>query len=284
MLIKENESLSKYTTFRMGGYAEKIYFPETVEELCNLVRDNENIREYIIGGGSNLLINDKKKYDSVLCLKNFNKKIEFMGEGRYYIGASVHLQKMIKFINKDGFGGIEYLVSVPGLVGGAIYMNAGRGKKYGECISDYLLSVDILVNDNIKIIKKEDCAFSYRASVFQNMSNCIILGATFKFPNVSREDSSAKILERMNLCKRIQDMSAPNFGTVFCESNKYIMAFTKIIHPGYKNGCAYSSRTTNWMLRGENGTYDQAIRLLNKIKKWHCLFGQECRTEVRIWN
>lgn len=284
MIVKENEPLSEYTTFRMGGNAKKLYFPETVQELCDLVKSDKNILNYVIGGGSNLLINDQKEYSRVLCLKSFNRKMDTLRDGHYYVGASVHLQKLIKTINANGFGGIEYLFSVPGLVGGAIYMNAGRGKKYNMSISDYLLEVDVLRQGKFYTIDKKNCGFSYRTSIFQNMPDCIIVGARFRFPKISEEESAVKIQERINLCKKNQDMSAPNFGTVFCESNKYIMTLVKKFHPGYENGCSYSSKTANWMLRGEKGTYEQAIRLLNKVKRWHSLLGQECRTEIRIWN
>ena len=78
-------------------------------------------------------------------------------------------------------------------------------------------------------------------------------------------------------------MSAPNFGTVFCESNKYIMTLVKKLRLGYQNGCAFSGKTSNWMLRGKEGTFEQAMKLLNKVQKWHRMFGRNCRTEVEIW-
>lgn len=283
MILKENELLSKYTTFKMGGIAQRMYFPESVEELQTVVMENNNIINYIIGGGSNLLINDKKEFAEVLCLRNFNLRFDNLQDGKYYIGASVRLQKVIKTINEDGYGGIEYLYSVPGLIGGAVYMNAGRGRKYNNCISDYIQSVDILINGEVKTILKKDCGFEYRTSVFQSMPGCVILGALFEFPLASRAETAMKVQERIDLCKRVQDMSGPNFGTVFCESNKYIMAVVRKIHFGYKNGCAFSSKTKNWMIHGTNGTFKQAVTLLNTVKKWHKILGLRCKAEVRLW-
>ena len=66
-------------------------------------------------------------------MNKVNNDIISLGNGKYYIGASVRLQRIINTINKDGYGGIEYLMSVPAMLGGAIYMNAGQGsdkKKY----------------------------------------------------------------------------------------------------------------------------------------------------------
>ena len=283
MILKENELLSKYTTFKMGGIAQRMYFPESVEELQTVVMENNNIINYIIGGGSNLLINDERVFSEVLCLRNFNLKFDNLQNGKYYIGASVRLQKVIKTVNEDGYGGIEYLYSVPGLIGGAVYMNAGRGKKYNNYISDYIQSVDLLIDGKVRTIPKKDCGFGYRTSVFQSRVGCVILGALFEFPFMSKTETTIKVQERIDLCKRVQDMSGPNFGTVFCESNKYIMTVVRKIHLGYKNGCTFSSKTKNWMIKGTNGTFEQAVTLLNTVKRWHKFFGLRCRAEVRLW-
>lgn len=71
MQILNNEPLSKYTTVRLGGVAEKMYIPETTEKLVELLR-KEPI-QYVIGGGSNLLIADRT-FDKVLNLR----KVEVM--------------------------------------------------------------------------------------------------------------------------------------------------------------------------------------------------------------
>ena len=283
MLIKENESLSHYTTFKMGGTAKKLYFPESIDELKEFCEKKPDALKYIIGGGSNLLINDKKDFEEVLCLRNFNMSFENKGDGIFYIGGSVRLQTAIRELNKNGYGGIEYLFSVPGLIGGAIYMNAGRGKSYNQCISDYIQNVDVLVNGKVETIDKNQCDFSYRHSGFQNKPGCIILGALFKFPEMSKEESSKNIDDRIELCKRVQDNSNPNFGTVFCESNKVIMALVKKIKVGSEDGCRFSGKTTNWMLHGKNGSFEEAVSNINKVKKWHKLLGRKCKEEVRIW-
>ena len=168
MKVLENESLKKYTTFRMGGNAKKMYFPENIEELTSLVNNNSNILKYIIGGGSNLIINDKKDFEEVLCLREFNTAIENKREGHFYIGASVRLQKAIKTVNSAGYGGMEFLFSVPGLIGGALYMNAGTGRKTHKYISDFVVSVDVLKDGKICNISKDECKYDYRKSIFQD--------------------------------------------------------------------------------------------------------------------
>ena len=236
MKIDNNADLKKLTTFKMGGTASKLYTPETEDELINLIQDKHP--QYFIGGGSNIIINTRV-FDSVVNLREFSSTIEDKGNGTYIVGASVRLQKLIKTINADGYGGIEYLYSVPGLVGGAVVMNAGRGKSFNKCISDYIESVKVFCRGQVYWMEKVDCKFSYRMSNFQH-SDAIVLAVRFKFNKTSLETSEALRKERLELCKKKQDNSAPNFGTVFCESNKAIMQLYKYLPIGKKNGIKFS--------------------------------------------
>lgn len=152
MQVKEDEDLSLYTTIRIGGKCNKLYFPETSEELKELLMHYPDTR--ILGAGSNLLINDRKEFDRIICLRHFLKNEITLLKDSVYVGAGVRLQQFIKVINENGYGGIEYLFSVPGLIGGAIYMNAGRGKGANEAISDYLVSVDVIENEKLLHIQK----------------------------------------------------------------------------------------------------------------------------------
>ncbi len=283
MKVLENEPLKKYTTFRMGGNAKRMYIPENVEELTGLADQNSDILKYVIGGGSNIIINDKKEFDEVLCLREFNNKIENKGNGCFYIGASVRLQKAIKEVNAAGYGGMEFLYSVPGLIGGALYMNAGTGRKTHMYISDYVVSVDVYLDGKKRTFSKDECHYEFRSSVFQSYGNCIILGAEFRFPEMTAEQAKKGIDDRIALCRKTQDMSYPNFGTVFCVSNTRIMDYVRKRHYGFKNGCTFSPKRKNWMLNREEGTFEQAVKLLNKVKKLHKLFRKECKCEVRIW-
>ena len=149
MKILQDEDLSKYTSVRIGGTAKTMYFPESRDELIDLIKHHDT--PVFISGGSNLLINNRE-FETVINLKSVDSSLEHLGGGRFRAGASVHLQKLINTINENGYGGIEYLFSVPGLVGGAIVMNAGRGKTHKKCISDYIISVDAIRDGSVYLI------------------------------------------------------------------------------------------------------------------------------------
>lgn len=280
MILKENEELKQYTTFKMGGIAKKFYIPESEEELLSLIKTLDNYK--ILSGGSNLLINNDGVFENVVYMKDFNKKIINKGNGVYYIGASVRLQKIINKINEDGYGGIEYLYSVPAMLGGAIYMNAGRGRQFNMQLTDYLTDVDVLIDGDIKKFTKNECKFSYRKSIFQD-NNYIILGANFKFKEVDIDESKILKKERIELCKKVQDNSAFNFGSVFCVCNGTIMKIISKLSLNNKRGVYFSNKTSNWLCNDGNGDFKQAIKLINRVKKIHRLFNKKIELEVRIW-
>lgn len=281
MIVKENESLAKYTTFRMGGVCRKMFIPQTQQELIELYETNKAAFKYCIGGGSNLLIDDQSSFDEVVNLREFNTNFEEIEPSVFIVGASLRLQELINEINKRGYGGIEYLFSVPGLVGGAIFMNAGRGAIYSQCISDYILEVTVLEEGNISTYLKKDCDFSYRSSIFQNKKDCIILNAKFQFPIVEKKVSDTLKKERIELCKKVQDNSGKNFGTVFCVSNKMVMEFFRIT-ASTKSKVHFSKKTRNWIINND-GTFEDTIKLINKVKSVHSLLKKNCRLEVKIW-
>ncbi|NLY04320.1 MAG: FAD-binding protein [Campylobacter sp.] len=285
MKILNDISLKKYTTIKIAGVAKELFFPQSEKDLNDWFKKNKNSPLYILGGGSNLLINDEKIFEKVLCLKELDTRIIKLEDGRYYVGASVFLPKFIKTINKDGFGGIEYLFSVPALIGGAIFMNAGRGKKYNLSISDYIEDVivyDYALNEK-KVYKKEECYFGYRNSRFKNEKS-IILGANFKFDSFPIEELDQKRKERVSLAKKTQDSRGGyNFGSVFKKNNKYIMKLVKILPIGYKNGVSFSSKTSNWLINKGDGTFKQAIKLINFVEILHKILFLKIEKEIIIW-
>ncbi len=280
MQIKENVELSQYTTFRMGGVCRKLYVPQSTDELCELAKRLNAPVKYI-SGGSNLLINDEKIFDEVVLLREFDDSVEHLGDGLFRVGASVRLQKLIKTVNGLGYGGIEYLYSVPALVGGAVCMNAGRGRSANQCISDYITDVTVLHNGERKTLSREECGFSYRNSVFKN-GDYLVLSVNLKLKKGTAEEFEAGIKERLEHCKKYQDASKPNVGTVFCQAEHRIMRLMSKLDKN-KGGVHFSQKTRNWLLN-DKGTFKQAIRRINRVKRLHKLFFKKCKTEIIIWN
>jgi UDP-N-acetylmuramate dehydrogenase len=280
-----NEKLAKYTTIQIGGEAKNFYVPENENELIDLLKSLKNEKYYILSGGSNLLMNDKSVFEHVIYMKYLDKKIVNIGDGIYTISSGVKLQSLLKHINNDGYGGIEYLYSVPGFVGGAIFMNAGRGKKHKQSISDYIIEVKAFnkLKSEVELLNKEQCSFSYRNSLFQD-NNYVILEVKFKFQYITVEKGVELKNNRLKLAKENQDFSGRVFGSVFRVNNRYLMRIVRFVGLGNKR-VRFSKKTQNWLIKLENNvTFDEINHLLKIVEKIHKVFFQKIEREVRIWD
>ena len=278
MIELKNEALDKYTTVKIGGTAETMYLPQNVEDLKYLYEKKK--LHHILSGGSNLLINDKS-FDCVVNLREMNDSFVSLGDGVFEVGASVRLQKLINEINLNGYGGIEYLYSVPGLVGGAVVMNAGRGRGAGQCISDHILSVKVFREGEIVELKKEECGFDYRKSVFKT-DGSIVYSVVFRFLPMGEEESTKAKKDRIEKCKIKQDNSHPNFGSVFSVYNPRLMRWVKKRETGTKH-VHFSSKTTNWLLNDGSGSFDEAKKAIKKVERMHRFFRKKIERELIVW-
>lgn len=287
MQTEHNVDLSKKVTFRIGGIAENFYIPESVEDLKELViKLGSDNKYYILSGGSNLIINDSKKFENVIFMGKTDTSIEDNGNGCFYAGASVRIQKLLSAVNEKGYGGFEELVGLPALMGGIIYMNAGIGGRTNAIfnIADFVKRVKVIDKSTaeIKWINHDDCGFDYRTSVFQK-DNYIILGVELQLNEQSKEESDMRIKKRKEYCKQNQEWGKGCFGTCFCKSSKKILKFVGTLHL-HKGGVRQAKNNNNWLVNDGSGTYADAMWIINLCKKLHKLFNKKIRCEVIIWD
>lgn len=270
------EPLAKHTTFNIGGKAE-IVLPESEEELIHILRKcKKTNRKYrILGNGSNILISDDGLDELIIKITECCKEISVNGN-KVRVGASVKLQKLINILVDNELGGIEYLYSVPGTVGGAIYMNAGRGKKYNLAISDHLKSVKIYDGGKIVQIQKNKLNFDYRHSIFHEKKGWIILSAEFEFTPQKKEIGQKKIQERMNHVKK-NLRSKPNAGSIFRRSPKISLRGLRI------GDAKYVSK--NRICNMGDASFSDVYRLIKINKLIHQLipFVKNPELEIQIW-
>lgn len=167
-----NCSLAQYSTFRIGGPAEALIQPETIDGLANLIKKlNQNsIPWHLIGRGSNLVISDEGVKGVVIALAGNLAKIQFEenadtvtkkdGFVTVSVEAGCSITRFLNWCIRNGLSGLEFLAGVPGSVGGAVIMNAGA---MGNEICEVLRSVT-LINQEGQIISKKPstCEFEYR--------------------------------------------------------------------------------------------------------------------------
>ena len=184
MRIIQNEPLSKYTTFHLGGDAKYFYVAENIDELKEALKfaKEKNLPYFILGGGSNLIVDGRGYKGLVIKISNFKFKIS----NKYYIevDAGVNLAAVVKESLDSGLVGLEWAYGIPGTIGGAVYGNAGA---YGGEMKDSIKSVKVFRDGKTVGLKNKDCKFGYRESIFKK-NNDIILSAKIRLKEGSEEE------------------------------------------------------------------------------------------------
>jgi len=250
------ESLSSHTWLEIGGEA-KIVVPEDRKELIKCITEMDEF--YVLGNGSNVLATEGQMNKPVIKLSEALDMINISGN-KVTVGASVELPRLVNRVVDEDLGGIEYLISVPGTVGGAIFMNAGEGAGSKNQISQYLQTVEVYKNGNIVNLNKSDCDFQNRWSVFHNHDDWVILSATLRLPSQAKSVGEKNIQQRMEKINE-RSRAQPNAGTIFKSGSS-------LPNTGLKIGGAkfvMKDRICNV----DNATSKDVIRLIKLVKFLH---------------
>ncbi len=267
--IKYNEPMKDHTTVRVGGPCKCMVIPYTLDDILttiNFARKN-NIKYYIIGCGSNLLVCDEGIDAIVIKITNKFGKVEINGE---YIeaqsGASMPYIAITARRNK--LSGMEFACGIPGTIGGGVRMNAGA---YGSEISNIFEEATYINSDgNINKIKKDEMDFGYRHTFFTDHKDYVIISVKLKLQK-GKEEDIAKKMEENSLARRTkQPLEYPNFGSVFKRPEGYYVG--KLVQDsglrGYKiGGAQVSEKHTGFIVNVGNATCKDIVDLIHHIQK-----------------
>lgn len=207
-----DEMLSKYTWFGVGGPAEVLYSPKDNSDLSWFIRNKpHNLPLFVIGGGSNLLVRDGGIPGVVIRLDNKNYKYCRLEEDRLICGAGLKNAELKKILLDNGIGGLEFLVSIPGTLGGAIKTNAGC---FGKELKDVLLEAVVINGEGEEIVVAvEDFNLGYRCSYFPE--EWIITSLVLKVEKQDTSKTLAIIEEHKNHRLRTQPHNVKTAGSTF---------------------------------------------------------------------
>lgn len=283
--IKYNEPMKKHTTMKVGGPCDCMVEPSSIEEIQKVleyVKEN-NIKYYIIGNGSNLLVKDEGVH--ALIIKIANKFSGFEVNGEYikaYSGCSV--PKLSQIAKENSLSGLEFACGIPGSVGGGIRMNAGA---YGSEMVNVVEKVGFLdENGNLKEIDGKDAHFTYRHSMFVDNPQYVVVYAIYKLVKGNKEEISKIMEENMNSRKQKQPIEYPNFGSVFKRPEGYFVG--KLVDEcglkGYKiGGAQVSTKHSGFMINIGDATCKDVLDLIEYVKeKVYEKFNVKLQEEVVI--
>ena len=210
--LRMDEPMARHTTFRVGGPADYMYFPDSEADLLNAIdcARRAEMDCIIIGNGSNLVVRDGGIRGMVIVLGDAFADIR-AEDTRIIAQAGVSLAKAASFAQERGLSGLEFAGGIPGTLGGGCAMNAGA---YGGQISDVLISARVLLDGEIRALSRDEMQMGYRTTLPLARSG-IVLSAIFEL----RRDDPAAILARMkdlNARRREkQPLNLPSAGSMF---------------------------------------------------------------------
>jgi UDP-N-acetylmuramate dehydrogenase len=208
--VKQDEPLSKYTTFKIGGPAKYFFIASDNEDLVRAVTFAKKLKIpfYILGNGSNVLVADQGFAGLVIYIKT--KDILFKKGNKVVADSGVMLVDLIQKTIDQGLTGLEWGIGIPGTIGGCVRGNAGA---YGGQISDNLIGVEIMKGGKQFVLKNEQCKFGYRESIFKH-NNDLIISAEFQFKKGDKKQSQEKIKEILKT-RNAKLPEFPSAGSVF---------------------------------------------------------------------
>lgn len=173
------EPLAPYTTWRIGGPAQFLLAPASAEEAVEAVvaAGQEGWPVFYLGRGSNLLIADQGLPGLTLHLGRSLGQIS-LADGVVRTGAGVYLPHLAAFLAGRGWAGFEFLIGIPGSVGGAVRLNAGTGP--GQELGERLLRVTVLTPEGeVRTMAAAELHLGYRQSVLLQKPRWLVLAAEF---------------------------------------------------------------------------------------------------------
>ncbi|KJV68786.1 UDP-N-acetylmuramate dehydrogenase [Candidatus Neoehrlichia procyonis] len=255
--------MKNMTWFNVGGTVEILFKPADINDLSYFIK-NVNFPVNVVGVASNLIIRDGLIKGAIVKLgKGFTDMS--CNNDTITVGCAVLLANLAIFAKNNSLSGFEFMIGIPGTVGGAIAMNAGA---YGSDISSVLQSVKAVdENGNIHVLLKNDIGYFYRGNALK--SNWIFTEATFVGKKLQKdiiEKTMNKFISKRN---NDQPTGAKTGGSTFKNPIGY-KAWELIDAAGCRGmkigGAIVSEKHCNFLVNYNNSTAEDLENLGNEVR------------------
>ena len=280
--LREQEPMSSYTTFRIGGPARLIALPRCRKEAIAAVQAARelDISPFFLGNGSNLLVSDQGYAGFVLKTAGLDDVQEV--NHRLRAESGIPLARLAMAALGRGLTGLEFAHGIPGTLGGGVLMNAGA---YGGEMVQVVKEVAAAGRSGVETVPAEQCGFSYRRSAFSDGER-VILGAKFHL----EPDDPAAIRGRMDELarrrKEKQPLEYPSAGSMFKRPAGHFAA-ALIEQCGLKGltvgGAQVSEKHAGFVINRGGATCADVLALVDQVKERVLQqTGVELEMEVRV--
>ncbi len=216
----QNEKMSLHTTFKIGGNARLVVYPQNEEQISELVKcaKAENVRLIAVGNGSNLLVDDDGIDACVLILGEPFSQIELIDDETIYAKAGAKLIALCRFAYEHSLSGLEFAYGIPGSAGGAAFMNAGA---YGGEMKDVLYKCEhIDKNGDRGFLENDNLKLSYRHSAYYD-NGAVITGLYLKLKKGEKSEIKEKMDDLIGRRRAKQPLEYPSAGSTFKRPEGY---------------------------------------------------------------
>ena len=264
--IYAEQKLAHRTWFGVGGNAEILYIPEEEKSVEKFLKVKPNdCKVFTIGAGSNLLIRDNGIDGVTLITSNLNK-ISIDKEGIITADSGCVDAEVARFAKDHGRSGLEFLIGIPGTIGGGIKMNSGA---FGYEFKDVLIDVKAINhNGECKIFSNEDLKMEYRKIGLKD--EWIFLSARFKTSADSEKNIRDKMKKIILSRKSAQPTGVKTGGSTFKNpaDKKAWQLIDQAGCRGWKNGDAMiSEKHCNFIVNLKNAKAHQIEELGQNVKQ-----------------
>ena len=283
-IVEQDHPLAPHTWYRLGGPADYFIRPRNIEDLKEVIRrcNEQHVRMYVMGFGSNLLVSDEGVRGAVVKLEGAEwSRTEFEGE-QITAWAGAELSKLVLDCVKKGLSGIEPLTGIPGSVGGATKMNAGGS--FGD-IGSAVESVTLMdIQGNVFEKSKPELIFDYRCA---NIRARFILSVRIRLTPADPERIMRTVKESWIYKKNNQPLNTRNCGCVF-RNPSGASAGALIDRAGLKGlqigGAVVSDKHANFIIAKDGCSSRDILQLIETIRKRvREQFDVELEPELEVW-
>ena len=270
--MKKNHSIKKLNRIMVGGRVSYFALVSSISDLKKVIHlsNEQRMPFYILGNGSNVLIDDEDFKGIVIKLSGRFKSVAFDSKNNTVTtGAAFSLMELGNEIARRGYMGCAYMSVIPGTVGGAVRMNAGTHKE-GE-IKDHFLTACLFdpATCELSEYSKQTMMFAYRESILSK-TNKIVVEVTFQPPEQREAYSQeAQKIASDLLASRLakQPKNQRNFGSTFKHPNGPHSAgwyLERVGMKGFRAGDAMvAEEHANWIVNINNATSKDAKNLID---------------------
>lgn len=263
--VLRNEPMSRHTSWRVGGPAEKLFKPVDIEDVANYLKAiDKNEPVTFVGLGSNLLVRDGGIKGSVILTTGLLNGIEFIAPTQLRVEAGVACGKAAKVAAKNHLVGVEFLAGIPGTMGGALRMNAGA---FGGETWDWVVGVETIDRRGERHLRMpQEYEVSYRS--VKGMEDEWFVAAHLSLQKGDSETATQRIKQLLARRNESQPTNLPNCGSVFRNPEDDFSA-RLIETAGLKGlcigGACVSEKHANFIINTGSATATEIEQLIEKV-------------------